>query len=50
MYLLLLPLLLSCPQDTAEIQQRADDLEQVRQELNAKIDALADELERRDLG
>lgn len=50
MYLLLLPLLLPCPQDPAEIQQRADDLEQVRQELNAKIDALADELERRDLG
>ena len=50
MYLLLLPLLLSCPQDSTEIQQRADDLEQVRQELDAKIDALADELERRDLG
>ncbi len=48
MSLLLLPLILPLPQD--QVSDRLDALARENQVLNAKIEALADELERRDLG
>lgn len=50
MSLLLLPLLLPLVQGTDDINNRMDALAQDNQTLSAKIDALVDELERRDLG